>query len=411
MNPMKKFFCIFYSFILLVFVSGCALMSNLTANVPDPVPQVQAAPTINEAEDKAAKELLAEYFSILFSVPSVDIYTENTRTGKLPDTILDFIAEKTIQEGNGNPEIGIHLPRFISINGMTIIGYDVVRLGEEAKPDVTSGFIAENGENILYFCKINAKVKVVPDEIFNESYKLQQDNTYYKLKNIPAQYVDGMRVEIRYDVELEKNNGKLKVLRAIESNIKPGLRNRLFILNNDNITRLQYLDISRTPDDDGYNNPSDGEIYEAEKAVITAFFENLIVLDRERMNLLSHKWGMGLEQVKDYWDRLNITKNEEGTNVIKLTEEYDVNYPYESLPLRFNMEKIKSINDMVVTPHPAYSEKLKWYFVNFDASVQRTNGITDEDFLTRYDYLVTLSEEDGGLIVQKIKLNEYYTVQ
>ena len=68
------------------------------------------------------------------------------------------------------------------------------------------------------------------------------------------------------------------------------------------------------------------------------------------------------------------------------------------------------MKNFVITPHPAYSENIKWYLVNFDATVQRTNGITDEDFEYRYDYLVALSSEEGTLIVQKIKLNEYYTI-
>ena len=57
------------------------------------------------------------------------------------------------------------------------------------------------------------------------------------------------------------------------------MKNRLFILNNDNITRLPYLDLEKTADG-AYRNPADGEIYESEKAVITEFFEKFTLLDR-----------------------------------------------------------------------------------------------------------------------------------
>lgn len=405
---MKRITSILYIIFFIVALAGCSEgVQPVMENTPQPVP----ASAINAELDNSAKKLLEEFFTALFSIKSADEYTENSRSGRIPDNIKSFIAEKTIKEGDGNPEIGLHLPRFISLNGMTIIDYDLVLLGEEARPDITSGFVAKNGENILYFCKIVARVKVVPDEVFEFSYTLREDNTYKKNKDIPQEEIDGMRVELRYDVELENNNGELKILRVIESNFKPGLKNRMFILNNDNITRLPYLDLARTPDGTAYVNPQDGQKYESEKSVIINLFENLSILDRERMNLLSYKWNQGMKEVKDYWVSLGITKNKEETaDIIKITEDFSTNYSYEALPLRFNMEKIKGMQNFIVTPHPAYSEKIKWYFVDFDASVQRMNGITDEDYLYHYDYLVTLKNDKGVIIIDKIKLNEYYVV-
>lgn len=406
---MKKTFLILYIILVIATLVSCSKGNQpVIENTPQPVP----ASAVSVELDNSAKKLLDEFFTALFSIKSADEYTENSRSGRIPDNIKSFISEKSIREGEGNPEIGIHLPRFISINGMTIIDYDIILLGEEARPDITSGFVAKDGENLLYFCKIVTRVKVVPNEVFEAAYSLQNDNTYKKQRDILQEEVDGMRIELHYDVELENNNGELKVSRAIESNFKPGLKNRMFILNNDNITRLPYLDLTRTPDGTAYINPQDGEKYEAEKAVIITLFENLAQLDRERMNLLSYKWKQGMNEVKDYWISLGITKNKEGTaDIITLTENFNTNYSYDALPLRFNMEKIKGMSNFVVTPHPAYSEKIKWYFVDFDASVQRINGITDEDYLYHYDYLVTLSNNKGTIIIDKIKLNEYYTVQ
>lgn len=409
---MKKLICFLLINITIVAASGCVLKKAKESATPvDPVQAVTQVSVISPNLESAAKDLLTQYFSILFNAPSVDVYTQNSRTGKIPDAILEFISEQTIREGNENPEIGIHLPRHISINGMSIIGYEVVLLGEEAVPDVRIGYVGKNGENLLFFCKIIAKAKVVPDDVFLACYEQQDDNSFIRKKDVPTSEIDGMRVEIRYDVELENKDGALKIVRAIESNIKPGLKNRLFILNNDSITRLSYLDLSLTDNGSGYKYPADGELYEREKAVIESFFTKLPVLDRERMNLLSHKWGQGLNAVKDYWDALGITKNDEGSaELINLNESFSENFPYESLPLRFDMEKVKSIQNIAVRPHPAYSDKIRWYFVNFDATVQRTNGITDEDFLYRYDYLVKLTNSEEKVIIDKIKLNEYYYV-
>ena len=48
-------------------------------------------------------------------------------------------------------------------------------------------------------------------------------------------------------------------------------------------------------------------------------------------------------------------------------------YPYDSAFTYVYGENTKHEN--FVTPHPAYSENIKWYLVNFDATVQRTNGM------------------------------------
>jgi len=47
--------------------------------------------------------------------------------------------------------------------------------------------------------------------------------------------------------------------------------------------------------------------------------------------------------------------------------------------------------------------------VKFDATVQRTNGITDEFFTYRYDYIVSLSKTEDSVFIEKSKLNEYFT--
>jgi len=216
-------------------------------------------------------------------------------------------------------------------------------------------------------------------------------------------------VEIRYDVTLAGSGKDMAILRATEADIKPGLKNRLFRMNNESVTIIPYLDLTRDKDGNGYRNTGDGKTYEAEKSVIASFFNNLGVLDRERMNLLSHKWEQGLTEIKDYWDYLGITVSSGGgSSVIELTADYRENFPYDSLPLRYDMERLKEIRSLAVTPHPAYSERQKLYYVRFDAPVQKTNGITDEDFLYRYDYLVKLSDTGNEPVITGIKLNECF---
>lgn len=414
---MKRTYLSFMLVLFLIFSSGCGLVKNATIgasaseNSADDI-QINRA-TINSIDDLAIKKVISEYFTALYTDASVDEYNEYSRTGIIPNQIRGFIADKTLSEGDGNPEVGIHLPRYISVNGMTIIGYDIAAVpddGNGGNMNVVSDFISKNEDNYLYFAKVYVKAKVIPDEAFSESYRKEEDNTYTKTNEINAEDVDFMRVEIRYDVELTKSSVGFSILRAIESNIKAGVKNRLFILNNDNITRLPYLDLEKNADGT-YKNPVDGTIYESEKAVITEFFQKFTLLDRERMNLLSYRWKQGFAETEGFMVNLGMTSSGEGqAKLIMLDNEYNENFPFDSFPLRNNMEAIREVRNFTVTPHPAYSEKIRWYYVNFDAVVQRTNGITDEYFNYRYDYLVSLSLAENSPVIEKFKLNEYYVV-
>ena len=43
--------------------------------------------------------------------------------------------------------------------------------------------------------------------------------------------------------------------------------------------------------------------------------------------------------------------------------------------------------------------------------ILRTNGITDDYFTYRYDYIVSLSNSEEDLLIERFMLNEYYLVQ
>lgn len=414
---MKHIYLVFILVLFLIISTGCGFIETKAAGdsvSEDPASVVEDnRETVDSNDDQAIKKIISDYFTALYTDAQVDEYNEYSRTGVIPNKIRGFIADKTLAEGDGNPEVGIHLPRYISVNGMTITGYDIIAApndNSDGNMNVMSGFISKNEDNYLYFAKVYAKARVVPDEVFSRSYRKEEDNTYTKVREVSADDIDLMRVEIRYDVELTKSNAGFSILRAIESNIKAGMKNRLFILNNDNITRLPYLDLEKTADG-AYRNPADGEIYESEKAVITEFFEKFTLLDRERMNLLSYWWKKGFAEAKEFLDNLGMTSGDGYSKLIEFDLNYGENFPFDSFPLRNNMEVIKEVKNFAVTPHPAYSEKIRWYYVNFDAAVQRTNGITDEYFTYRYDYLVSLSLAGNSPVIERIKLNEYYVVR
>lgn len=403
---------IFLVIILLLAATGC----GKTEEPVDSPQEVVPSSNIPEDLNNNAKSLISDYFSKLFSNAEVEKFTENTALGTIPASIKPLISDQTIKEGEGNPEIGIHLPRYVSINGLTIIKYDILKSDVEGVNTlITSDFIANNNDTLVYFVRFSAKAFGLSEEEFLEQYAQQQDYTYKKVAETQnagkVLETSEMKVELRFDVQIENKEGTLKVLSATESNIKPGIKNRMNILNNRSFSRLPLLDISKA-DDGSYVNPKDGEIYEADMQAITTFFTNLTVLDKDRMNLLYHKYNQGFGDVVSYFSDLGITKNSETSkDLVDNSSNFNLDFPYKSLPLQEHMRRINSISNFVVIPHPAYTNENKQYFVNFDAEVVRLNGIVDESFYYTYDYLVSVLDKGGSTIIQRIRLNEYYNVR
>ena len=78
---MKKIVCILLILILMIAATGCGKQSEKSTAAQAAPPKTVPAPAISPEVDAAAKELLTQYFQLLFTAPSVDVYTESSRTG------------------------------------------------------------------------------------------------------------------------------------------------------------------------------------------------------------------------------------------------------------------------------------------------------------------------------------------
>ena len=186
---MKRICLCFLLVLLVISCAGCGFVETAAAGdsaSEDPAGGIQnSREPVDSSDDQAIKKIISEYFTALYTDADVGEYNEYSRTGIIPNKIRGFIADKTLKEGDGNPEVGIHLPRYISVNGMTITGYDIIAApndNSDGNMNVMSGFISKNEDNYLYFAKVYAKARVVPDEVFSRSYRKEEDNTYTKVR-------------------------------------------------------------------------------------------------------------------------------------------------------------------------------------------------------------------------------------
>ncbi|MCX7921626.1 MAG: hypothetical protein N3B21_06385 [Clostridia bacterium] len=353
------------------------------------------ANVISSSNDKAIKELINNYFTDLYS-QSPDSYKANSETGIVPLNVKKYIAKTTMDEGNANPEIPVHLPRYVELNGLTTIKYKI--LNEESdKTAIQADYVGKNGDAYLYYVKVNTKAECVPNEVFDNFFKHdKKHNTYSKFGAIDPKDIDLMKVQTKYDVEVVKEDNEFKILKSKESNSKFGYKNRLLKFNNDFAERLNYLNISKNPDK---------ELYDKEKTFIKDYFEKLKTIDSDRMKLLYSKWNSSVLDLANFMDKIGITKSMTNFGV---GEEYKKNFNYSSFPLQSNMKRIKNYKSFNVVPHPAYTENKKRYIVTFDADVEKNSGILGSEASYKYDYFITLSGKDNFMKLESMKLNEFY---
>lgn len=410
MKKCKRSVTIFLVVILLaIFNSGCSTITSFfkkdaaKEEVKEKSTNGRMA-DLNKAERDKISKVIVDFYTKLYQDP-VESYKS---TANIPEKVKGIIAERTVNEGSNNPELGIHLPRYVELNGMTSVGYELLKNGSLGS--IVPSYIGKNSDSYLYYVKVHLKAKCLPDVEFNKSYTQNAVTKVYE-KNANAiisdQLYDYTRIIAKYDVEVIKDGVAYKILRAKEASTRPGFQSRLMILNNDFMQRLPFINTDKGLDNN-YINKDDIQVYEKEKAVIQAFFDNMKVLDNERMNLLSTKWKTGVNEFTEFTTKvlkMNVDKNSK--EIMEITTDYQNKFSFDSYPLKSNMRKIVSIGNYNVNPHPAYTQKQKRYIVSFEAKVEKTTGIIGQQARYKYDYLVTLSSANDTLKVNGVYLSNY----
>lgn len=379
---------------------------------------------ISKQENEKAQKFISDYFVKLYS-DSLENFMLYEISGVIYPGIKDMIAKNTLTIADGNPEVGLSYPRYVSMNGMTAISYELISKSKNKDDkfvaDMSVNYVGEKSGSALYYVKVKLKAKCVPDDVFvNTIYKavLQKpkldkgDLTKAVAANKDNQ-TDFMKLQAKYDVEVKKEGDSYKIVTAKETNFKPGSVRRMFYLNNDFMERLSYLNTQK--DGNTYADEEDGKTYDKEKGVILSFFNGLrSISNSENMKLLYPKWNSSLNDFKDIVRKLSsLYKNKDEKNIIDymdLGNDYRAKFDYDSLLLHQNMEKTKGqFSNINVVLHPAYTQKQKRYVVTFEVPVELINGmIVGSDSVYKYDYFVTLSGNDKTLKVNSVRLNEFY---
>lgn len=457
MNKKLKLLTISTILAVTVLGSGCSLFDKEVEET-EPIPRIESPETSIE-EDRAAQEFIKNYFVDLFS-KSAEEYYQNFIEGVIPNDSNDpnnlgkHIATRTLEEGDGNPEIGIHFPRIVEFGGLAMLDYKVMK-DDSGSPMIDASYVGKLGDSFLYYVKVDVKASGLPISLFYKYYeqdnntmvfsqksefeeednvgneeeknlkdrkelldKLVAEKNYSERNNIREQIrvideklgFDEIKVQLKYDVEVVRENNAYKVLTQREVAYKPGFKNRRFILNNEFVDRLPYLD---------ENIQAENSIYQKEKEVIQKFFNDLLKLDRERMSLLRNEWEVSLDKFERFLQTVGINVN----SYILEEKTYKERFSILAFPLQAGMLRLVEYENLNITVHPGYSKNNKVYFVKAHAIGESATGIIASETLKSsgviegedtysYDYVIGLDiNKDNSLAVSSIKLDEFKKIK
>lgn len=386
---------------IMIFSSGCSI-PFFEDDTKTEVTDENNVTTENSSVTKKVKKLVSDYYNALFK-ESIEKY--NT-TSKIPDNIRGFIAKRTLTEGDNNPEVGIHLPRYVEMNGLAIIKYGIAKDGKDEGVETT--YIGKSGDELLYYTKVHLMVDCVPYDYFINNFKVNANTRLYEkqIANIDENQIDSFRVIASYDINVVKEGNDYKILRATEASVRPGYQNRVLTINNDFMQRNPYINVEKAENGKDYINKEDGKKFEGDIKVIEEFFKNLKTVDNERMNLLKSKWNIGQKEFTDYVnDVLKINVDNNKKQILQIDDKYKTKFSIDSFPLKVNMNKIVKVTNFNIIPHPAYTKKQNRYIVGYDAYVELSNGIIGQQTKYRYDYFITMNGDNKSPKITGIYLN------
>lgn len=388
-----------------VLISGCSASGDVqvAGNSSQSSSTPKASQTaVGKQEDTEIKKLISNYFVKLYSGYALN-YQKNLSTGSIPEDLKSFIAKRAVEEGNNNTEVGLNFPRFVGMNGVTMVSYKL--LTDDKEPQIDSTFIENMDGTVLYFVKVNLLASCVPDSTFDAHFMLDpKTNTYQKTSDVAADQVDSIKVQAKYDVELVKEDSGYKIIRARESAYKYGAKNRLFRYNNDFITRLPYLNLEQSDDKTGVANKEDSEIYKGECTVITSFLDNILSMDGERRTLLGGSWDDSYSKFCLLAETIGIDKDKDKNEILLINDRYKELFPKEALLLQSDIMSIKKKGDYTITMHPAYSKLNRWYMVSFNGTVKKSIGSAyAQDY--SFDFFIKLTAGKTTK-VSNVKLNK-----
>jgi hypothetical protein len=386
------------SFVLFV-MSGCKFIGgNKEMEEKRPREDPLEIYMIDGPVEQESKNLIQDFYVEIYKIPMNEAYRSNVYY-EIPESIKPFVAKRVLDEKVGKPELPIHYPRYLDLQGHTIYNHELLFDGD--KPKVNSRFYERRagGNSYAFLTEVELKAYILPEEEFNAYFSVNpQTGLLAQNQEIPEEKRDFIKIKARFDVWVEEDQGEIKIGRALEatSGVSAG---RLHRVNNEFIERLPFYDVLTL---------EENVEYQKETALIKEFFESMFSkVDRVTTNNLAFEWDRGAVGFYDYMNQLGFLTSESGnpyfTDVVgdhKKTMHKDV------LPIKPGMERVNSIS-LTLNQHPGFRNLQRVYRVNVEAWAETLSGGLTGVRPYNYEYEVQVSHQGELVTIDSVRLNSY----
>lgn len=424
MKTMKRTILVMALVATVGLLQGC---TNFWSLILEPVPPKTIPTYITENDDKSAQKVIGDYFEALYK-EAPETTMEKALEGEVPSGIKSYLTKETLDLSEGNPEMPIHLPRFVELNKKTITNYSVIQR-DGAKVESKLVEKLDEPDSYLYYTMVNLSCECLTNSEFEERYEYDEEIGIYEPKDdaeIDEEAEDQMKVKAKYDVVVKKEGSSFKIVSAKEINDMLQFKRRIHKQNNEFLQRIPWLEI------DG----ADKSVYQKEKQIVEKLMEELLELTAADIGLLRTGWDEDVEKFEEVLERLNVTsakmfmleeKEEEQTTQgseevegeatttgddEEVVSPYKYNFPINELPVHKDIEKImpNSVDILLVEPNVSYTPKNIEYLIQIQATARMKNNIPSTGKDLRYDYIISLDNEEGYKI-KSYRLEDVYETQ
>jgi hypothetical protein len=389
-----------FSFVLFV-MSGCKFFggNKELQNVSTPTDPSENY-MIDAQVEQDSKKLIEDFFVEIYKIPMDEAYRSNVYY-EIPESIEKFVAKSVLTEEVGKPELPIHYPRYLDIQGLSIYNYEV--LTDENGPRVNSRFYEQkhSGSSYAFLTEVELKADVLSDADFNAYFSFNPDTGLYtQNQEIPQEKQDYIKIKARFDVWVEEDEGGMRVSRALEATSSVNAL-RLNRLNNEFIERLPFYDLLTL----GENLE-----YQKEVGLLNEFFEKLFSrVNRVTSNNLAFEWDRNGVEFFDYMDQLGFMRRESGSGNPFFTDllgDHKKIFHKDGLPIKPGMEKVHSIS-VSIKQHPGFRNLERVYRIHIEAFVETLAGGLTGVRPYIYEYEAKVSNQGEEVNIDYIRLNSY----
>lgn len=385
--------------------SGCDFIDKLMGKKPK-ADISTVTPETDRSTDTRVQTILVKFYQDLYADPIEASYKNNV-LGTVPQIIEGVISDETKKDKLNTAELPIHFPRFVDINGLSCVGYEILKTG--IKPEIRARIFETSPDKkyFSYLVEVDLIAKVIKTEDFGTFFRYNPQTRFIdKLAEIPEDKADYIKVRAKYDVTVARvGNIDYKIKSAIESTGKSSAY-RLNKINNDFVTRIDYFNAK---------DPAQKANYDEETSYIKEFMNKMmLIVDKENFNIISTKWATDPVEFAKYMDSLGLLKDQTGVPYLFNVEDkltYKARFDLKMFPIKPSIEKVTKA-DFTITEHPSFTEKQRNFRVLVNADVIRTEGQIGSNAKYVYEFTVNVNRsKENRIAINSINLLQFNMIR